>query len=67
MAVWDNENKWKKEKKMTNSIWGRATDNISFSYNGKYNPPPHTLTHTQEYTCTCFIRQEVILFKEKNI
>lgn len=26
-------------------------------------PPPHT--HTQEYTCTCFIRQEVILFKEK--
>lgn len=65
MAVWDNENKWKKEKKMNNSIWGMATDNISFSYNGKYNPPPPTLT--QEYTCTCFIRQEVILFKEKNI
>lgn len=45
MAVWDNENKWKKEKKMTNSIWGMATDNISFSYNGKYNPPPHSHTH----------------------
>lgn len=46
MAVWDNENKWKKEKKMNNSIWGMATDNISFSYNGKYNPPPpHSHTH----------------------
>lgn len=37
MVVWDNENKWKKEKKMNNSIWGMVIDNIFFFYNGKYN------------------------------